>query len=74
MGGYKHPVIVNGVEINQLDGFDWENECYVYLDFVKSGRHVYTVQHEDKAYMHSTIIRNREEEIVHFNKRWGPKN
>ena len=45
MGGYRHPVIVNGAEINQLDGFDWEIECYVYLDFVKSGKHVYTVQH-----------------------------
>lgn len=59
---------MNGAEINDLDGFDWESVCYVYMDFVKSGRHFYTVNNNDKFYLHKTIIRNREEEVVPFNK------
>jgi hypothetical protein len=69
LGGYTAPVIVNGIEINELEGFDWESVCYCYMDFVKSGRHHYTINSLDKFYLHSTIIRNREQDIVHFNKK-----
>lgn len=52
-----------------MDGYDWESECYVYIDFVKSGRLLYTVNDkENNFYLHKTIIRNREEEVVPFDK------
>lgn len=68
MGGYKHPVLVNGQEVNDLSGFDWEQQCYVYVDFVKSGRHFYTVNQQERFYLHRTIIRNRDEEVASLNK------
>jgi len=44
MGGYLHPVIVNGKEVLELDQEEYIDEkVYVYVDFVKSGRHFYGV-------------------------------
>lgn len=50
-GGYKHPVLVNGREIQELEGFDWEKECYVYMDFVKPGKTPWIVTCQDKMYL-----------------------
>lgn len=70
MGGYLHPVIVNGKEIHEMEmNEDISGRLYVYVDFVKSGRHFYNVNFNDKFYLHRTIIRNREEEIPLFHKK-----
>ncbi len=47
MGGYLHPVIVNGKQIQDLHEIHQLNNVYVYVDFVKSGRNFYTVQTKD---------------------------
>jgi hypothetical protein len=38
------------------------------VNFVKSGRHYYTVNHYENFYLHKAFISSREEEIVDFNK------
>lgn len=70
MGGYLHPVIVNGKEIYNFNkSYDFDEPVYVYVDFVKPGKHVYTVDFERINYLHKTIVRCREEEIIVFNKK-----
>ena len=52
--------------LSQLKG----EQVYVYVDFVKSGRHFYTVKDsKNDFYLHRAIIRNREEEIPVFHKK-----
>jgi hypothetical protein len=38
------------------------------VNFVKSGRHYYTVNHFENFYLHKAFISSREEEVVDFNK------
>jgi hypothetical protein len=65
LGGYKHPVIINGKDCQIADAKD----VYVYVDFVKAGRHFYTVNYQDNFYLNRAIVRQREEPVVSFNKR-----
>jgi hypothetical protein len=44
-------------------------DVYVYVDFMKAGRHFYTVQNDKDFYLHRAIIKRREEQVVVFNKR-----
>lgn len=71
MGGYVHPVLVNGKEIQDLELLSQlkGDQVYVYVDFVKSGRHFYSVKDSQDFYLHRAIIRNREEEIPVFHKK-----
>lgn len=66
-------MIVNGREINDYGNKVSGKDVYIYVDFVKSGRHFFTVNQDDEFYLHRSIIRNREEELVLFNKRMGVK-
>lgn len=43
------------------------------MEFVKPGRHFYTVNIEDEFYLHRCIIRNREEDLVKFNTKKAKK-
>ena len=45
------------------------DEVYVYIDYVKAGRHYFCVNLDDEFYLHRSIIRNREEQPVLFNKK-----
>ena len=65
LGGIKHPVLVNGVEIDNLQQ---DHDVYVYIDIVQPGRHIYSVRYHDQFHLHSTMIRERDEDIKPFNK------
>ena len=67
-GGYRHPQIVNGNDVIRLEKLKSKEQIYVYVNFVKSGKHFYTVNHYDKFYLHKAFISKREEEVVDFNK------
>ena len=70
LGGYKKPVIVNGTYFaKQAHSRFSPEDVFVYIDFVKAGRHFYTVNLEDEFYLHRTIVRNRDEQPVLFNKK-----
>ena len=65
IGGYHHPMIVNGKAFQSYDNQD-NDPVYVHMDFIKPGKHVYRVQQGHTSFLHQTIVRNREEELVPF--------
>jgi hypothetical protein len=74
LGGYLHPVIVNGKEINDLSQsqawelLSMEKDCFVFYEFCKPGKHMYTVNYQDDFYLQKVIIRNRDEPVQNLNK------
>lgn len=70
MGGYKHPAIINGQQVLQVEPYTNANtKFYVYCDFVKPGKHIYTVHRHKECYLNKTIVMNRQEDIARFNKK-----
>lgn len=41
----------------------------MHIDFVKAGRHFYTVNFDDEFYLHRAVVRNREEKVVKSSKK-----
>lgn len=63
-------MLVKGREVMELyNELDFDSNIYVYVDFVKPGKHFYTVDFNEEFYLHKTIIRSREEDIVPFHKK-----
>lgn len=42
LGGYKHPVVLNAQSLKDIELKD--TNVYVYVDFLKPGRFLYTIQ------------------------------
>ena len=70
LGGTQHPVIVNGIEIDEMskDDFFTEDKIFIYYEFCKPGKHMFTVNSNDRFYLQKSIIRNREEPVKDLNK------
>ena len=71
MGSYVHPVLIKGKELQDLECISHmkNQKIFVYVDFVKSGRHFYSVREKQDYYLHRAIVRNRDEDIPHFHKK-----
>lgn len=70
LGGYQKPVIVNGKYFADRTRSRIScDEVYVYIDYVRAGRHYFCVNLEDEFYLHRSIVRNREEQPKLFNKK-----